>query len=310
MSNPRLKEILQAIVLRINEGEAFSDCLRRHPKVFDDFFISLVEVGERGGMLEQTLNRLALYLEQMAKLQRKIITALTYPSVIILVAAGSMAFLLIAVVPTFADMFKDFGSELPGPTQFLLDVGTFLKSNFIWLVTAMAAMLVIFLRLKKIRAVSYFLDKLLLKLPLFGTLLRKSFLAKFCQTLGTLLQGSVSLLDSLDVAKRISRNQIFQSAIEEMQQRVIRGNNLVSGQDSGTTFTPLTRQMIRVGEETGELDKMLLKVAHFYEDELDATIDALTSIIEPVIIVVLGVVLGGTLVAMYLQLFNVVDVIQ
>ncbi len=309
-TNQKLRKILEDILAKIRGGQSFSNCLKSHPKVFSEFFVSLVEVGEQGGILEQTLNRLANYLEKLAHLQRKVLTALTYPLVIVLVAMGAVTFLLVAVVPTFADMFEDFGGQLPGPTRFLLELGTFVKSNF-WLIAGLGILTAIVLtRLTKTPKGSVLRDKLLLKVPLISALLKKSFLAKFCRTLGTLLNSGVTLVDALQVAEKVSKNQVFQNALREMKVRIIQGHSMMPAHISIEPFSPLTIQMIRVGEETGELAEMLLKVAGFYEAELDATIEAMTSIIEPVIIVFLGVVLGGTLIAMYLQLFNLVDVIQ
>ena len=309
-THQRLKKILDEILTQIRGGQSFSNCLKSHPRVFSEFFVSLVEVGEQGGILEQTLNRLANYLEKLDHLQRKVLTALTYPLVIVLVAMGAVTFLLVAVVPTFADMFEGFGGQLPGPTRFLLELGTFVKSNF-WLIAGLATLTAIVLvRLTKTPKGSVLRDKLLLKLPFIRALLKKSFLAKFCRTLGTLLNSGVTLVDALQVAGKVSKNQIFRNAIRKMKARIIEGHSILPANSSIEPFSPLTIQMIRVGEETGQLAEMLLKVAGFYEAELDATIEAMTSIIEPVIIVFLGVVLGGTLIAMYLQLFNLVDVIQ
>ncbi len=309
-TQPKLKKILDEILTKIRGGESFSNCLKSQPKVFSEFFISLVEVGEQGGILEQTLSRLAGYLEKLAHLHRKVLTALTYPLVIVLVAIGAVTFLLVAVVPTFADMFEDFGGELPGPTSFLLGLGTFVKSNFWFIAGLSSASALAIVRLTKTPRGSILRDILLLKIPLIGSLLKKSFLAKFCRTLGTLLHSGVTLVDALQVAEKVSQNRILRNAIQKMKARIIEGHSMLPANISIEPFTPLTIQMIRVGEETGELAEMLLKVAGFYEAELDATIEAMTSIIEPVIIVFLGAILGGTLVAMYLQLFNLVNVIQ
>ncbi len=310
MTNQKLQHILAGILSEIKEGQSFSNCLKNHPKVFDDFFVSLVRVGEQGGILEKTLNRLANYLEKMAALHRKILTAMTYPLVIVLVATGAITFLLVAVVPTFADMFQDFGGQLPGPTQFLLSMSALLKENFWLLLLSILILGYAFVRIKRTQRGSYFFDKISLKAPLFGSLFKKNFLARFCRTLGTLLSSGVTLVQSLEVTQTISKNKVFKNAIVQMKDRIIQGKPMMELVGKLEPFTPLTIQMIRVGEETGELDAMLEKVAKFYEQELDATVEALTSIIEPVIIVFLGVILGGALIAMYLQLFNLVNVIQ
>lgn len=308
--NQRLKKILLAVLTDIREGESFSTCLQKEPAVFNELFVSLVEVGERAGILAKTLNRLAIYLEKMANLRRKILTAMTYPAVILLVAVCAVAFLLVAVVPTFAQMFHEFGGQLPGPTQALLDSGIFLKNHGWVLLLALAILFVLLARMRKSPAGALLLDTVSLRIPVIGHLLKKNFLARFCRTLGTLLSSGVSLLPSLEVAQNVSGNQVFRGSVLRMKNRVIQGKSLLELDEIEQPFTSLIAQMIKVGEETGELDSMLLNVARFYEDELDATIEAMTSVIEPVIIVFLGVVLGGTMAALYLQLFDLVNVIQ
>jgi len=304
-----LKTILLQILKDVEEGRTLSESLTKYQAVFSRFYISLVQVGEQGGILEQTLSRSALYLEKMAELQRKIVTAMTYPAVIVLVATGAISFLLIAVVPTFADMFSDFGGELPGPTRLLMASGEFMKENFQLIILGLAGLIFVGSRFKKTQKGKVVFDHCELKFPLIGSLLRKNFLSRFCRTLGTLIQCGVPLVRSLEVAESVSENHVFQKAVQNMKLRIIQGKTLLPEREVAS-FSSLTCQMIRVGEETGELDRMLLDVAQFYEDELDSAIDALTSIIEPVIVVFLGVVLGGTLVAMYLQMFNLVNVIQ
>ncbi len=306
----RLRDITKTILTRIRAGQSLSDCLRAEPKVFSELFVSLVSVGEQGGILEKTLDRLAIYLEKTAGLQRKLLTAMTYPAVIILVAVGAVTFLLIAVVPTFAEMFQDFGGELPGPTRLLLATSGFVQDYFWWLFLGNGLLLLAFRRLRNTERGGLLCNHLALHTPFIGTVLKKNFVAKFCRTLGTLLESGVPLLRALEVAQNISRNQVFRRAIIEMKARVVQGKSLLELEGDPAPFTALTAQMIRVGEETGEMDRTLLKVAKFYEEELDAAVDAMTSVIEPVIIVVLGVVLGGTLVALYLQLFDLVNVIQ
>lgn len=308
--NESLRRVLSHVLYNIKEGTAFSTSLESYSRLFDQFYLSMVRVGERAGILEDTLTRLADHLEKMARLQRKILTAMTYPLVIVLVALGAMGFLLVVVVPTFSEMFRDFGGQLPGPTQLLFDLAHGLKANFIWLMAGTAGLVLLFFRLKRIEKVAAWLDRVVVRLPLIGTLLVKGFVARFSRTTGTLLTCGVKLVVALEVSAGLSTNRLLNASVIAMSERIIRGQSLMATDKDSRPFTRLTQQMIRVGEETGELDKMLLRVAQFYEEELDATIDGLTAIIEPVIIVFLGVVLGGALVAMYLQLFSLVDVIQ
>ncbi|RMD91958.1 MAG: type II secretion system F family protein [Calditrichaeota bacterium] len=309
-SNLKLQQIIRKILLDIKEGKSLSNSMKRYPHIFNDLYISLIKVGEHGGILEQTLSRLATYLEKMVHLHRKIRSAMAYPLVVIFVAIGAVTFLLAGVVPTFAELFQDFGSQLPAPTQWMLTVGSVIKTHF-WLPVLIC--LGIWLLLKKIKKnekVACYFERLSLSIPLIGGLIRKNFLAKFCQTLGTLLNCGVSLLTALEVTGYATTNKIFIKAIQNMKDRIVRGRSLIDLQSIDEPFTLLIAQMIRIGEETGTLDFMLLKVAKSYEEELDASIEALTSIIEPVIIVVLGVILGGILIAMYLQIFDLVNVIQ
>ena len=309
-TNKKMQPILAEMLAGITHGASLSEVLKQKPKIFSDFFISLVQVGEQGGILGQMLNRLAVYLEKITVLRRKILTALTYPAVILVVAIAAISFLLLAVVPSFADLFRSFGSELPGPTMVLLNISGFVRRNIVVLAAGIAAVILSGIYLQRIPRIAQLLDRLTLHIPLFGALLRKSYIAKFCRTLGTLLESGVTLIDSLTVTSRISKNTVFNNSVDEMKSRVSKGEPilLLAGKDA--TFPPLVAQMIRVGEETGDLDSMLLKVADFYEAELDSIVESMTAIIEPVIIVFLGVVLGGTLVALYMQLFNVVNVIQ
>lgn len=308
--NPKLRSLLHNILERIKAGQALSDALAEQRNQFSGLYLSLVRVGEQAGILDQTLSRLAQYLEKAARLQRKIITALTYPALIVVVAVAAIAFLLIAVVPTFADMFQDFGATLPGPTRFLLDAGEFVRDYGHWLFLSLTASILMGVYARKIERIASMFDRMLLRLPVIGSLLARNFLAKFCRTLGTLLQSGVVLVNALEVTQQISGNTVFAQAIRQMMQRIVRGESLLPADAAIAPFSRLTQQMIRVGEETGELGPMLIKVAQFYEDELDARIDTMTSVIEPIIIVFLGIVLGGTLVAMYLQMFELTSVIQ
>lgn len=308
--SPKMLEITTEVLKQIQDGKSFSEGLAFYPRIFNEFYVGMVRVGEESGLLDTALDRLAVYLEKMAKLQRKIVTALTYPAVIVIVAVGAIAFMLIAVVPTFADMFQDFGGELPGPTKALLNAGIFLKNNLGWILVFIAGVVVGFNYALCFERFKRQVDRFVLKIPLIGGLLKKSFLAKFCRTLGTLLSSGVVLVNALDVSRSISNNRMLQDAVTNMKHRVIAGKPLVEIDRPQEPFNQLSQQMIYVGEETGELESMLIRVTEFYEEELDAAIDGLTAVIEPVIIVFLGVVLGGTLVAMYLQLFNLVNVIE
>jgi len=307
---PEFQKILQNILTKVEDGAPLSDSIEHYPKIFSKFYISLIRVGEQGGILGQTLNRCATYLEQIARLQRKLLTAMAYPAVIVLVAVGAIGFMLAVVVPTFADMFRDFGGEMPGPTKVLLASSQFVQNNALLLLLGTILLTVAFFQGKKTQIGKRTLDRIQLKIPVLSMFASKSFLARFCRTLGTLLTSGVPLLRSLEVAETITENHILKNAILVMKTRVVQGQSMLPSDKAIFPFTDLTTQMIHVGEETGELSRMLLDVAAFYEEELDAAIDTMTSVIEPVIIVFLGLFLGGVLIAMYMQLFNLVNVIQ
>ncbi len=301
-----VRELLQGII----HGRSLSESLARHDKLFTPFYVNLVKVGEVTGNLPEMLKQLATYLEKMNELKRKLLTAMTYPAVIILVASGAIAFLLFGIMPTFSDLFREFDAQMPAPTRLLLSIAGFLSDHFFLLLLFMTGVIVGARAYAQTTQGRWMVDALKIKLPLVGSVVRKIILARFARTLGTLLQSGVSLLEAMNITAGSVGNLIFQKQVREMMESTARGEAIEKAISASPLFPPLVVQMIAVGEETAELGGMLIKTAEYYEVEVDAAIEALTSIIEPVIIVVLGLILGSTMIAIYLQIFDLMNVIQ
>ena len=303
--NPRFAEILRDIKSHVESGSTFSDALARHPKVFDNLFVNLVAAGEAGGILDTIMNRLAVHLEKIMKLKRRIRGAMTYPIVVLVVAMVVMAIMLYKVIPTFEKMFKDYGGgALPGPTAFLINMSHWFIDNahivFLGLLTFIV-LIVVLLRWDKSR---YWIDKMLLHLPILGPVVNKTVVARFTRTLGTLLSSGVAILDAMDIVARTAGNKVVEEAIVYARNQLAEGKNLAPPLIETKVFPPMVAQMIGVGEQTGALDAMLQKIADFYDDEVDVAVEALTSMLEPLMMVVLGGMVGGVIIAMYLPIFK------
>jgi type IV pilus assembly protein PilC len=303
--NPAFRKVLMAVKSRVESGSTFADALSEHPKVFDELFVQLVRAGEIGGILDTILNRLGAYLEKNEKLKRRLKGAMVYPSIVLTVAVGVVILLLAYVTPTFEKMFKDFGGAMPGPTQFLIDLSYGLRHNWYWFVGVPIAAFVgfrLFVGSPKGRALW---DKFTLKLPVFGPLIRKVAVARFTRTLGTLLSSGVPILDALEIVAKSAGNRTIERAILFVRAKISEGKNIAGPLADTGVFPPMVVQMIGVGEATGAMDAMLNKIADFYDDEVDVAISALTSMIEPLLMVFLGGVVGGFLIAMYLPIFSI-----
>ncbi len=301
-----LRKVVGQVKESVQSGTTLAEALSRHKKIFDDLYVNMVDAGEIGGALDSILLRLAAYREKADALRRKVRGALIYPSVIFIVAIFVTFVMLTFIVPVFARMFAGVGAELPGPTKFVLGLSSFLRSN---LITGL-----IFLILSAIGLRFYFrteqghllMDKLLLKFPLIGDLLRKSAISRFTRTLGTLISSGVSILDALEITAKTAGNKVIQNAIKRSVLSIAEGETITQPLKETGVFPPMVTQMISVGEKTGGLDDMLNKIADFYEEEVDAAVSALTSIIEPVVIVFMGVIVGGILISMYLPMFDII----
>lgn len=308
-TSPALKDALSDVRERVQSGSTLAEALGKHPKIFDELFVNMVEAGEIGGALDTILLRLATYKEKVDALRRKIKGAMYYPAVISVVAAGATLFLITFIVPVFAKLFEGFGAELPLPTKLVLAISGIIRSNILLGIVILIGLGIGYRYLAKTPSGRLAIDRFKLKIPIMGNLLRKSIIARFSRTLGTLLNSGVPILDSLEITAKTAGNKVIYNAIRQAVTAIAQGDTIAQPlQDTGV-FPPMVVQMISVGEKTGGLDEMLEKVADFYEDEVDAAVDALTSIIEPVVIVVMGAVIGFVLISMYLPMFDLIGVI-
>ncbi|NPD26773.1 MULTISPECIES: type II secretion system F family protein [Corallococcus] len=310
MDNPAFKKVVFAIKGKVEQGSTFADALKEHPKIFDELYVQLCAAGEVGGILDTILNRLAAYREKSEKLKAKVKSAMTYPSVVILVAIGVTALLLLKVTPVFEKMFADFNSKLPGPTQVVVDMSKFAQAYFIHTVVGIAAVVFSFSWSYRQPKGRKFWDKVFLKLPLFGDVLRKVAVARFTRTLGTMISSGVPILDALDVTAKTAGNRTVEEAIYYVRGKIAEGKNIAGPLLETKVFPSMVVQMIGVGEATGAMDTMLNKIADFYDDEVDTAVSALTSMIEPLLMVFLGGVVGGFLIAMYLPIFSLAGAIK
>jgi type IV pilus assembly protein PilC len=305
-----MKTTLTAVKTKVESGSTFADALRDHPKVFDELYTQLVAAGEVGGILDTILNRLAVYIEKNQKLRKKVVGAMVYPAIVLIVALGVVIILLLYVTPTFEKMFKDFGSALPAPTQFVVDVSKWLQSYFLYMVAGLIALVVAFRGFLAWPKGRVLWDKFVLKTPVFGPLLRKIAVARFTRTLGTMISSGVPILDALDVVAKTAGNRTVESAIYYTRAKISEGKTMVAPLLETGIFPSMVVQMIGVGEATGAMDQMLSKIADFYDEEVDAGVAALTAMIEPFMMVFLGGVVGGFLIAMYLPIFNLAGAIK
>ncbi|HWP91738.1 MAG TPA: type II secretion system F family protein [Thermodesulfobacteriota bacterium] len=307
--NAKFKVILTQVKETVEGGSTFADALAKHPSVFNALYVQLVRAGESGGVLDVILQRLAVYLEKIESIKRKIKGAMIYPAIVISVAIIVLSIVMIFVVPTFAEMFKDMGTTLPALTQLVVDISTFLKNNIIYILIAIAilafSIVVTYRRSEKARRLY---DAFLLKLWLVGDLLLKTVIARFCRTLATLTAGGIPILDGLEITAKASGNKVTEEAILEARKEVSEGKTLAEPLAAKPKiFPPMVVQMIAVGEQTGALDDMLNKIADFYEDEVDAAVAALLSALEPLMIAFLGATVGVIVVAMYLPMFKLIS---
>ncbi len=308
--NKALKDVTRAVVFDVESGHTVADALRKHPKAFTDLYVNMVAAGEAGGILDTILMRLATFLEKNDALVRKVKGAMIYPGVIMSVAAIAIVVLLLFVIPVFEKMFESVGMPLPLPTRVVISMSRFLQS-FWWAV--IGGFMFMGWSLKKYYATSdgkLAIDKALLKMPVLGDVLRKSAVSRFTRTLGTLIGSGVSILDGLEITAKTAGNRVIQDAIMESRASIAGGETISAPLQKSAVFPPMVISMIAVGEQTGGLDEMLSKIADFYDEEVDAAVSGLLSLMEPVMIVFLGVVVGGMVVAMYLPIFDMMNAVQ
>lgn len=301
-----LRTIISQIKESVQSGSTLSDAMAKHPKIFDQLYTNMVEAGEMGGALDTILVRLAVYREKADSLVRKVKGAMVYPAVVMIVATGVTVGMLTFIVPVFAKMFGGLGAELPGPTVFILSISNFLQEQFLVILLCLAATITAFVFWVKTESGRAIFDAFLLKVPVLGNLVRKSSVARFTRTLGTLLSSGVSIIDAMNVTAKTAGNMVVSTAIKKAVVAIAEGETITGPLKESGVFPPMVTQMISVGEKTGGLDDMLGKIADFYDEEVDAAVSAMTSLIEPVIIVLMGAVIGGILVAMYLPMFDII----
>jgi type IV pilus assembly protein PilC len=293
----------------VESGNTLADALRKHPKIFTDLYVNMVAAGEVGGILDVILLRLATFLEKNDALARKIKGAMVYPGVILTVAVGAVATLLIVVIPTFQAMFDSAGVALPGPTRFVIFLSEVLQNYWYVILGAIFAAVFLVRAIYKSDSGQLAIDRLLLKAPIFGNLLRKTAVARFTRTLGTLVASGVSILEGLEITARTAGNRVIHDAVMESRTSIAGGETISDPLKRAGVFPPMVVQMINVGEQTGGLDEMLTKIADFYDEEVDQAVEALLSAMEPIMIVFLGGIVGGMIVAMYLPIFDMISAV-
>lgn len=306
VENKTLAKIIKEVKDGVSGGATLSEAMARHPKIFDQLYTNMVEAGEVGGALDAILVRLAVYREKADKLVRKVKGAMVYPSVVMFVAIAVTVGMLTFIVPVFAKMFGGLNAELPAPTQIILQISNFLQANFLYLIIGAIGIIAGIIYYKKTPTGELYWDKMMLRMPVLGNLVRKSSVARFTRTLGTLLASGVSILDALDITAKTAGNRVIAIAINKSVMSIAEGDTITAPLKESGVFPPMVTQMISVGEKTGGLDEMLNKIADFYDEEVDDAVTALTSVIEPIIIIFMGIVIGGIMIAMYLPMFDII----
>jgi type IV pilus assembly protein PilC len=305
-----LRTVISDVTTRVQGGETFNESIAKHPRVFDRLFVSMVKAGETGGLLAEILDRLAGFLEASARLRKKVKSAMTYPVIVIIIAFAITTFLIVRVVPVFGEIFADFGAKLPAPTQFLINLSDFVRGQWYWLLGGIAGAIFgvrTFLRSKRGKQIW---DKWKLKLPVFGPLIHKICMSRFARTFAQLIRSGVPILEVLDIVGGSSGNHVVETSIKGVALDVEKGDNLSTSLSRKPIFPPMLLRMVAAGEATGKIDTMLVKMADFWDEEIEALLDALTSLIEPMLIVFLGVIVGGIVIAMFLPIFKLNEVVS
>ncbi len=307
--NPYFREVLTKIKNAIEEGSPLAEALRQYPKIFDNFYYHMVSAGEASGNLDETLARLATYMEKSLALKAKVKKAMIYPIVIIAVTTIVLGIIMVFVIPSFEKMFADMGQALPLPTMIVISVSRFVKKYFLAFVIGLVISIFLLKRYYRTERGRLHIDTLLLKLPLFGNLFRKVAVARFARTLGTLISSGVSIIEALRIAAKTAGNVVVERAINDIRKGIQEGQSIAEPLAQSGIFPHMVIQMVSVGESTGVLEKMLHKVADFFEEEVDLVVDSLAQLIEPVLIVFLGTVIGGIIVSLYLPIFKMGEIV-
>jgi len=308
--NQKLKDVTRAVVYDVEAGNTLADAFAKHPTAFPQLYVNMVAAGEAGGILDTILLRLATFLEKNDKLIRKVKSAMIYPAVIGSVAAGAIVILLVFVIPVFQEMFAGVGADLPLPTRIVIGMSAFLQSFWWALILLVGAVIFAFKKFYATAQGRRRVDGVLLGMPVLGDVLRKSAVSRFTRTLGTLISSGVSILDGLEITAKTAGNSVIQDAIMQSRASIAGGDTIASPLEKSGVFPPMVISMIAVGEQTGGLDEMLSKIADFYDDEVDVAVGGLLSLMEPMMILFLGVVVGGMIIAMYLPIFGMMNAVQ
>lgn len=306
--NKTFAKVIGTIKEDIEGGSTLTDALKKHPKVFDELFVNLVAAGESGGILDVILQRLSAYMEKTMRLKSKVKGAMTYPISVLVISIGVVSVLLLKVIPVFQKMFEGMGSSLPAPTQFLVDASQFTQNYFLYAVIGLIVLVAAFKRYYATEKGRLTVDALVLKSPVFGPLLKKVAVAKFTRTLSTMMASGVPILEGLGIVSKTAGNRIIEIALLKTRQSISEGKTIAEPLVETEVFPPMVVQMIAVGEATGALDTMLAKIADFYDDEVDAAVGAMTALLEPFMMVFLGGIVGGMIIAMYLPIFQMASV--
>jgi type IV pilus assembly protein PilC len=309
--NVTFKGILRAVKSDVESGSTFADALAKHPKAFDDLFVNLVAAGEVGGILDTILNRLAVQLEKAEKLRKQLKGAMVYPATVSVIAVACIVLLLVKVIPVFEQMFADFGGTLPGPTQMVITLSNFLQAYIMYMMAGVFVVVTAFQQSRKRSlAFRYQTDSLFLSLPIFGNIIKKVAVARFTRTLGTMISSGVPILDGLNIVAKTAGNMVIEKELRMTRQSISEGKTIAEPLQGSKIFPGMMVQMVSVGEETGSMEAMLSKIADFYDDEVDSAVAALTSMLEPIMMVFMGGSIGTILIAMYLPIFTIADTIN
>jgi len=307
--NKAFSKIIRSVKEDIEGGTSLTVALKKYPDIFDDLFVNLIAAGEAGGILDVILERLSAYMEKAMKLKARVKGAMTYPISVLVISFSVVALLLLKVIPVFKTMFESMGGQLPGPTAFLINASNFTKNYFLYIIAIIVIIFVAFKRFYKTDKGRLIVDSLVLKAPIFGDLLKKVAVAKFSRTLSTMMSSGVPIMEGLAIVSKTSGNVVVENALLKTRQSIAEGRSIAEPLAETGIFPPMVIQMISVGEATGALDSMLSKIATFYDDEIDVAVDNMTALLEPVMMVFLGGVVGGMIIAMYLPIFKLASVI-
>src|SRR5213083_67756 len=309
-TNKVMRDVIRDVCTRVESGDSFSQALTKHPKVFNKLYVSMVDAGEKGGLLAEVMARLATYLESTARLRKKVKSAMMYPTAVTVIAIGITIFLLVKVVPVFGEIYSGFGAKLPGPTQFLINISNVMKNYILYILPAMGAAVYGWFFYIKTKPGREFWDRTRIKLPIFGPIAHKICLARFTRTLASLIRSGVPILEVLNIVSNTVGNVVMEKAVRTAAGDIERGEGISVALGKHPVFPPMIIRMITAGEQTGKLEQMLERISDFLDEEIETTLSGLTSLIEPLLIVFLGVVVGGMVICMFLPIFTMAEIVN